>query len=444
MTKHNCGLVVFVLVLLTQIGCMQAQEFDKVKLDAYFAALDSNQRFMGSVAIAKDGKLIYENSIGYVDVAGKKKADANTKYRVGSISKTFTATLVFKAIEEKKLTLDQTINKWFPAVKYADKITIRQLLNHSSGIHNYTDSTFITWNTQSKTEAELLQIIIKGGSDFEPGSKSEYSNSNYVLLTFILEKSYKASYAALLKKYITAPLNLTNTGVGGKINTAGNEAFSYSFSGEKWELEDETDMSIPLGAGAVVSSAADIVRFAEGLFNGKLIKSENIEMMKKIHNGYGSGLFSFPFYERTTYGHTGGIDGFRSIFSYNPVDGAVYAQLGNGLNFNINDISIVLLSAIYNRPYSIPVFGDVIQLSEADLQALTGVYASTQIPLKITIAIKDGKLTGQATGQPAFPLEATSANTFKFDGAGIVMDFNKAERRFKMKQGGQEFLFTKE
>ena len=96
-----------------------------------------------------------------------------------------------KAVENNKLELDTTIDKWFPTIPNADKITVKQLLNHRSGIHNFTDDNdYLNWNTQRKTEKEMVGIISKGGSDFSPGSKAEYSNSNYVLLTTLLKKLF--------------------------------------------------------------------------------------------------------------------------------------------------------------------------------------------------------------------------------------------------------------
>ena len=178
------------------IGCFIQQGFsqdiDKAKLDSYFNALETRDKFMGNVAVSKDGKIIYSKSLGYIDLENKVKSNENSKYRIGSISKTFTTVLILKAVEEKKLELSQTIGKWFPTIKNSDKITLKNLLNHRSGIHNFTDDKeYLAWNTQPKTEKEMVEIIAKGGIDFEPNTKSSYSNSNFVLLTYILEKTFK-------------------------------------------------------------------------------------------------------------------------------------------------------------------------------------------------------------------------------------------------------------
>ena len=197
-------LITFLTFAISQIGLAQTN-FDKTKLDNYFNALEQNNKFMGSVAVSKKGEVIYRKSIGFADVENNVKANDNSKYRIGSISKTFTAVLILKAVEEKKLKLSQTIDKWFPSLKNVKKITIEHLLRHRSGIHNFTnDKDYLTWNTQPKTEEKMVEIIAKGGSDFKPNSKAEYSNSNFVLLTYILEKTYgnsliKASFVSLVQ-----------------------------------------------------------------------------------------------------------------------------------------------------------------------------------------------------------------------------------------------------
>jgi hypothetical protein len=288
----------------------------------------------------------------------------------------------------------------------------------------------------------MLAIIAAAGSDFEPDSKAQYSNSNYVLLSYILEKSFKKTYAELLQTYITKPLGLNNTYFGGKINTANNECRSYTL-GETWQVAPETDMSVPLGAGGVVSTPGDLVTFSDALFGGKLLKPESLSLMKTIKDQYGIGLFQFPFYDNKGYGHTGGIDGFSSVFTHFPDGSVSYALTSNGTNFNNNNISIAVLSAVYNKPYDIPEFLSF-DVSPEVLDNYVGTYVSEQVPLKITISKNKLALMAQATGQAAFPLEATAKDKFKFEQAGIEMEFNPDENTMLLKQGGTQFTFKKE
>lgn len=430
------------MCLLISIGAF-AQNIDTQKLDSYFASLEQNNKFMGSVAVSKNGTIIYSKSVGFSDVENQTKADKNSKYRIGSISKTFTSVLVLKAFEKKKIDLNQTINKYFPTIKNAEKITVKQLLNHRSGIHNFTnDEDYLTWNTQPKTEKEMVEIITKAGSDFEPDSKAEYSNSNFVLLTYILEKTFKKSYKELLEEYITKPLNLQNTYLGGKINPTKNECKSYTFA-ETWKPETETDISIPLGAGGIISTPIDLVHFSDALFNGKLLKPESLEIMKTIKDKYGIGLFKIPFHDKIGFGHTGGIDGFSSVFSYFSDGNVSFALTSNGTNFNNNDIAIAVLSGVYDKPFEIPSFSTYETTSE-ELDQYLGVYSSSQIPLKITVTKENKTLMAQATGQSAFPLEATAKDKFKFEQAGIVLEFKPTEKAMLLKQGDGEFTFMKE
>ncbi len=434
-------LSIVILTLISQLGF--SQTFEKTKLDTYFEVLETTNKFMGSAALSQNGKIIYTKQIGFADIDNKIKPNDNTKYRIGSISKTFTTVLVFKAIEEKKLKLTDKIEKYFPTIKNAKKITISNLLYHRSGIHNFTAiEDYLKWNTEKKSEKQLIELIAKSGSDFEPDTKAEYSNSNFVLLSFILQKIYQKDYTQLLTEKITKPIGLKNTYYGRKINLKNNECYSYSWKG-KWIKEAETDMSIPVGAGAIVSTPSDLTQFANALFSGKLVSTQNIELMKTLKDNYGMGLFRVPFGDKMGYGHNGGIDGFTSVMYHFADNNVSMALTSNGTNFDNNQISITLLSAIYNKPYEISTF-KTFEIATEDLDKYLGIYASKQIHLKITITKNDKTLIAQATGQSSFGLEATEKDKFKFDQAGVVLEFNPTNKTMILKQGGGIFNFTKE
>lgn len=434
-------LVILNLGILCQI--VLSQNVDKGKLDDYFDALESNNKFMGSIAVSRNGEIIYSKTLGFSDFEKKLKANETTRYAIGSISKSFTAVLVLKGVEEKRIDLNQTINKYFPTIQNSNKITIEDLLYHRSGIHNFTDDKdYLTWNTQPKTEKEMVTIIANKGSDFAPNSKSKYSNSNYILLSYILEKSYKKNYGRLLKEYITDPIGLKNTYFGETVNNTNKKCNSYRYL-ETWKLVPETDISVPMGAGGIVSTPIDLVKFSNALFGGQLLNSESLKKMMTIKENFGMGLFKIPFYNKVGYGHTGGIDGFTSVFSHFSDGDISYALISNGTNYNNNDISISVLSAIYNKPYDIPTFS-TIEVKPEDLDKYLGIYSSAQLPMKITVTKNNNTLIAQATGQSSFSLEATEKDKFKFDQAGIVMEFNPSEKTMILEQGGGQFLFTKD
>ena len=435
----------FFIAVICTIVCTAtlAQKFDKTRLDTYFNTLEKNNKFMGSVAVFQNGQIIYTRSAGFSDYENHIKATENSKYRIGSISKTITATLILKAVEEGKITLDKKLADFYPSIKNADMITVEQLLRHRSGIHSFTDDEdYETWNTQPKSEEELLDIISKGNSEFKPDSTFKYSNPNYILLSFILQKIYNKTYAEIVREKIVLPLGLNHTYFGSAINAQNNECYSYSFSG-KWEKETETDMSIPMGAGGIVSSPTDMVKFGNALFSGKIISKKSYTQMTNIKDGYGMGLFKLPFYEKEGFGHTGAIDGFSSMLSFYPESGVTFALLSNGNNYSNNQIAITVLSEVFHKPYNIPEFKSFAVTTE-DLDKYLGTYITDALPLKLTITKKGATLIAQATGQQQLLLEATDKDVFSFDKAGIVLKFNTEKKTVILEQGGGEYLFTKE
>ncbi len=436
-------------LFILSVLCASAfsQTFDKAKLDRFFDALSANNKGMGSLAISKDGNVVYSRAVGisYIGDKGYVSADTKTKYRIGSITKMFTATLIFQLVEEGKLKLDDTLDKFFPEIPNAKKITVAQMLNHHSGIHNITDdaANYFSYYRQLQTHEQMLAIIAKTTPDFEPGAKAEYSNSNYILLGYIVEKLTKKSYKNALNEKITAKINLSDTYYGGKINGATGESSSFDFIQGNWKMLGETDMSVPGGAGAIVSTPTDLTKFITALFGGKLVSPASLNQMKMITDGYGSGILQFPYDEKKLFGHNGGIDGFNSMLVYLPEEKLSVAYISNGTVYPINDILLAAFAVYYNKPFTVPTF-KALELSAGELEKFTGVYATSALPIKITISVKDKTLYGQATGQGSFPLEATDKNKFKFDTAGIVIEFDTEKSTMTLNQGGQTFVFTKE
>ena len=432
------------LLLAGACNTLIAQNLNKAKLDSFFSALSVHNKGMGSVAIASNGNVIYQNAIGYSQLNGdiKTPATVKTKYRIGSITKMFTATMVFQLIEEGKLSLTTPLSTYFPQMPNATKITIGEMLSHRSGLHNFTnDAMYLTYMHTPQTEAVMLTIMATEKPDFEPDTKAEYSNTNFVLLGYIIEKITGKLYKEELKRRITSKIGLTDTYYGGNASVANNEAYSYTFA-DKWQQQPETDMSVPGGAGALVSTPTDLVKFIDALFDGKLVSAGSLEHMKTMRDNYGMAMFVIPFYDKKAYGHNGGIDGFSSVLAYFPGDKLAVSYITNGVVYSANDVLIAVLSIYFNKQFTIPEF-KTIGLKAGELEKYTGNYASAQMPLKIVITINNTTLTAQATGQGQFPLEAVSANKFVYSLAGITMQFEPDKSEFTLLQGGQSYLFTK-
>ncbi|MCT2561559.1 serine hydrolase domain-containing protein [Chryseobacterium herbae] len=432
-------------VATASISCMAfSQSANKQKLMNYLDSLSVHHKVMGSFAIAENGQPTFLKTTGFSDASKQQKANINTQYRIGSISKTFTAVLVMKAVEEKKLSLDAKLSTWYPEIENADKITIENLLQHRTGIHNLTDEQeYWTYNTTAQTEQSLMSIIKKYKSDFSPGTKYEYSNSNYILLAFILEKVYKKTYAQLLKAKITNPLKLTLTEVGGKIDPSKNQALSYIYSNGSYQPWQETDMSIPVGAGNIISTPTELLKFIIALENGKLISKTSLSGMKNFIDGYGYGIAQVPFEKYLGYGHNGGIDHFRSVVYYFPELKVAVSAITNQSDYDNNDISIKMIQTAVGKDFKMPNFKEVSVAAEI-LKKYEGLYKTEGFPLDIKIFQEEGKLMGQATGQGAFPLEAVSETEFKFEMGGVKMKFNAEKGTMDFSQGANNFTFKKQ
>jgi CubicO group peptidase (beta-lactamase class C family) len=431
--------------ILLFFNLSDAQELSKQKkdsLDLFFKSLERNDKFMGQVGVFKNGQMIYYYSLGFTNIDANLKAGKESGYRIGSISKTFTAALVLKAVEEGKISLDQTIETFFPTIKNAKKVTIGQLLTHHSGIHNFTgEQDFFKWRTNPKSDSEMISIISAGGSDFEPGQKAAYSNSNYVLLSYILEKIYNKKYAAILQKKIIKPLGLQYTQFGDKSLPENKKTYSYTYEVD-WKKEGMTDESIPMGAGGILSSANDLSVFINGLFDGKLISNGSLNIMLEQKDGYGMGIFKKNIVEREAYTHDGVIDGFNSIFYYFPEQKLTYVLLSNGKSYNLANINGLVLKAVLDQPFEIPQINPY-KVTAQDLVPYLGVYTNPDNPLIITISKNGNRLLAKPKGQKTYTMDAIDKDKFGHNESGVTLEFNSADQTMKMRQGKQILNFSK-
>lgn len=437
----KCRLLIICLSL-TGLAAM-AQDLHYKNLDAYLDTLAANQLFMGSIAVSRQGIPVYQKSVGYRNVVKALKNNDSTLYGIGSITKTFTATLVLKAAEEQLLDTGNTIARYFPGIKNGERITIAQLLRHRSGIHNFTNNaSYRSWSTRPHTGKQLLDTVIAGGSDFEPDSKMEYSNSNYILLTLILEKVYRQPYARILDKKILEPLKLKHTRFGGNVDDVRNECWSYMFR-NGWKQEPETNLSIPLGAGAIKSTPSDLCRFVHALFAGRVIAPASLSPMQTAQDGAGMGLFPMIMAEKKGWGHTGGIDGFRSVYIYFPEDAVCLALFANAENYDLNTIAAAAVKALYDIPFELPDF-TVFPVTEADLKPYAGTYASAAVPLRITISNRGNVLQAHPENQPVYTMRAVAKGKFRHDPTNVDLEFNAADSTMTLLQNGQKLVFKKE
>jgi len=421
----------------------QAQTLDKAKLDQFFDRLAEKNKAMGSLTIAKDGKVLYTRAIGYGQINGteKKPLTVANRFRIGSITKTYTAVMILQLVEEGKLKLTDTLDKFFPQVPNAKKITIVQILSHRSGIPNVRRDQ-ATWKPGAPvTKDEMLALIVKGIPEFEPDTKSSYSNSGYFLLGLILEKLTGKPYDQALEERINSKIGLKDTYIAaGRIDVNKGEALTYANTGSDWKQGFETDPSIGF---QLVSTPGDMAGFIQSLFDLKLISQASLNRMKTIRDGEGLGLVTFTFAGKSFYGNTGGGDNYGSWLMYQPEEKLVVAYTTNAKVYPVKDIVSGAIDIYYGKPFEIPAF-ETIAVSPEVLDKYVGVYSNPDAPKKWTITRDGGTLFGQPGSEGAVAVEATAQDKFQLFGGKVTFEFDAAKKQMILKRGGRSIVFTKE
>lgn len=430
--------ILFLFLSLTTF----AQEASLARIDSLLSYLNEHDKFMGSVCIMQGDEVVFKQAYGYSEAIKGIRANAGTKYKIGSVTKTFTATMIMQLIEEKKILLTTKLSRFFPKIENADKITIEHLLYQRTGIKDYysADTTLADVLGKPNMRALIMKKIENYASTFEPDSKHELSHSNYFILGEIIEKVTKKTYAENLKNRITGKLYLKNTYyTSEKADITKRESYSYTFNGEYWDRIDERSNDVFFSSGGIISTPEDLTKFIRELFKGTLVSPASVEIMKTLKDTYGMALIRFPFGERKFFGHNGKIEGFEAIMGYYKQDDMTISLISNGVNFSQNDIMLGILSIYYKSPFRFPIFET---LNPEKIKDYVGNYVSKDIALKVAIFEKNGALFAQATGQPEFPLTYASEDLFYFQAGGIEIDFTKES--FVLKQGRNKFNFTKE
>ncbi|MGF1437980.1 serine hydrolase domain-containing protein [Bacillus thuringiensis] len=288
--------------------------------------------YPGILAKTSEGGKTWSYAAGVADLSTKKPMKTDFRFRIGSVTKTFTATVVLQLAGENRLNLDDSIEKWLPGViqgnGYDDKqITIRQLLNHTSGIANYTRSKdFNMMDTKKSYTAEgLVKMGISMPPDFAPGKSWSYSNTGYVLLGILIEKVTGNSYAEEIENRIIEPLELANTFLPGNSSVipGTKHARGYIQLDRASEPKDVTYYNPSMGssAGDMISTADDLNKFFSYLLGGKLLKEQQLkQMLTTVPTGVdelgdsGLGIFKMKLANgESIWGHGGTIPGFLTF-----------------------------------------------------------------------------------------------------------------------------------
>jgi len=425
------------------LAVSRAQTLDTDTLDTFLDRLAAKQKGMGSLAILKDGQPLYRHAFGYSSVDGENRRPSTTatKYRIASITKTYTAVMIYQLVEEGRLTLGDTLDRFFPQVPNASRITVAQILGHRSGIHDLEADG--SWGKQARTKDEIVARIAQGQPDFEPDTQHRYSNAGYILLGYIVERAGGQPYRDALTARITSKLGLHDTYFldRGTADAGRNESLSYRYIGGFKEAA-ELDFSVPGGAGSIVSTPTDMAVFIQALFDLKLVSKERLAQMSTMRDGEGMGMEPFSFAGLTCLGHTGGSGSSGAWLMYCPADRLALAYATNMKIYPVVDIVRGIVDVYRHRPFEIPTF-EAVQVSPEILDRYVGVYSAPGAPVKLTITRQGSTLYFQPGTQSAVPLEATAQDAFKID-PGVFFTFDAANRQMTIKRPNGERVFTKE
>jgi CubicO group peptidase (beta-lactamase class C family) len=332
------------------------------KIEALMQKYMEYGQFNGSVLVAEKGQVILKKGYGLANFEWDIPNDASTKFRLGSVTKQFTAMLIMQQVEKGKIGLDDPIGKYLPDYPKpaADKVVVRQLLNHTSGIFNYTDIRDTRSDRSPHTVDEIVAIFSTRPLEFEPGTRMKYSNSGYVLLGAVLEKVTGKPYEQLLRDNVLEPLGMKNTGYDHSEPITKKRAAGYE---RPVTLENTRflDMSLPYSAGAMYSTVEDLFLWDQALYTDKLLSPAG----KKLYftpflNNYAFGWAV----QKTPIGstadsvlmisHQGGINGFNTIIVRLPEQRHLIVLLNNTGAARLEEMSRAIIGILYDKPYDNP------------------------------------------------------------------------------------------
>ncbi|OBR69031.1 hypothetical protein A7K91_10990 [Paenibacillus oryzae] len=316
----------------------------------FFTSLEKNEEYSGSVLIAKDEKILFNRGYNFANREHQVKNTPETKFRIGSITKQFTAMAITILQEHGELNVADHISKFIPSYKYGDQIKLHHLLTHSSGIPNITQlPTIGELMKQPTTTEKTVRLIMDMEPEVNPGFKFQYSNSGYILLAYIIEKTTGLSYGEFLRKHIFSPLGMNNSGCDNQKEIIPNRAQGYEYDNGIVNAE-YIDMSFPMGGGNLYSTTEDLFKWDQALYTDRLVTKESLETIFTSHGfGYGYGWFINEDPNRSSIYHGGGIVGFKNEIIRYVNDRITIIILNNLSTTNVEQIRNDLTKMVFQK-----------------------------------------------------------------------------------------------
>jgi CubicO group peptidase (beta-lactamase class C family) len=417
---------------------------DTARMEQVIQSYVTDKKFMGSVLVARDGQIILNKGYGYANLEWQIPDSPETKFRLGSITKQFTAACILLLEERGKLKTDDPVKKYMPDAPAAwDKITIYNLLTHTSGIPNFTSFPDYHASEATPTTPEKLVARFRDKPlDFQPGEKWSYSNSGYVLLGYLLEKISGQSYQTFVEENIFKPLGMHDSGYDSNSAIILHRASGYSPSPNGPENAGYIDMSIPLSAGALYSTTHDLLLWEQGLFGGKLLSPASLQKMTTpFKDDYACGLMVHTVDGHKKIEHGGGIEGFNTELAYYPDDKLTMIVLANLNGGAPGDIAAKLGSIVHGEKVVLPSERKEIAVSPGILARYVGTYEISPT-FSIVITLEGNQLMAQATNQPKFPIFPESETEFFLKVVDAQIEFFKDDKgqvtHLVLHQGGHD------
>lgn len=348
------------------------------KLDTLIGTYTQQMKFNGTILVSKGNDILLHKGYGYCDVSRNSGCDTNSIFKIGDITQVFTSALVFKLDEEGKLSINDKVSKYLPDYPGGDKITLTDLLTHRSGIPDYIkDDEFINSNMYNPTKPEK---VINSFKDkpllFKPGTEYGYSNSNYFLLGYIVDKATEEGYYKLMHKYVFEPLKMNSSGFDLPGLASWDKAQGYTILNQFRVLPSyPADSSVTSAAAGMFSTAADLHKFTNAMLKGKLLSDSLWKVVTspyKKGNAYGWDIQKA--YGKKALRHKGDELGFVSSLMVLPEDSLSVIILCNDKEVHIDDVQNDVLAIVYDKPYELPKLKTHVTLPYAKLKEYTGRY----------------------------------------------------------------------